>query len=204
MPHPSFSFSSLLLSPPYLWLGNKPPKIRTVGFPSPSDAWRNTCSSPQAGGKVWFGYVYPAKGEPDPSTEGQAAKKEVKEAAEERGGVPGWDIKAAGSVLCSRFSWGLLALSPGYLQASSSLLIDSQISLKTWPLVSLHAPVLPVAGLSVPKVLKGVSDDKALRSQGAGAHDGTQIHGPIRKPRQVAVLHLPHFPENKTYLENKS
>lgn len=37
LPHPSFSFSSLLLSPPYLWLGNTPPKIRTGGFPSPSD-----------------------------------------------------------------------------------------------------------------------------------------------------------------------
>lgn len=64
LPHPSFSFSSLLLSPPYLWLGNTPPEIRTDGFPSPSDtaAPRETpAARPGAGGKVWFGCVCPAK-----------------------------------------------------------------------------------------------------------------------------------------------
>ena len=40
-------------------------------------------------GLVWLCLSSKGKGEPDPSKEGQAAKKEVKEAAEERGGVPG-------------------------------------------------------------------------------------------------------------------
>lgn len=38
---------------------------------------------------VWLCLSSKGKGEPDPSKEGQAAKKEVKEAAEERGEMPG-------------------------------------------------------------------------------------------------------------------
>lgn len=41
-------------------------------------------------GKVWFDCVCPAEEEKNPtSKEGQAVKKEVKEAAEERSGLPG-------------------------------------------------------------------------------------------------------------------
>lgn len=40
-------------------------------------------------GKVWFGCVYPAEEKNPTSKEGHAVKKEVKEAAEERSGLPG-------------------------------------------------------------------------------------------------------------------
>lgn len=67
-----------------------PPKIRTDGFPLPSLPGGTFATHPRQGarsGLVLF--VQSRKKELDTSKEGQADKKQVKEAVEERGEKPG-------------------------------------------------------------------------------------------------------------------
>lgn len=67
-----------------------PPKIRTDGFPSPSLPGGISATHPRQGaGSGLALFVQSRKKELDPSKEGQADMKQVKEAVEEGGEKPG-------------------------------------------------------------------------------------------------------------------
>lgn len=76
--------------PSYLWLGNMPPRFRTDGFPSPSLPGGKSATHPRQGAKSALAlFVQSRERELDPSKEGQAEQKQVKEAVEEGGKKPG-------------------------------------------------------------------------------------------------------------------